>query len=82
MAGRFEITKAGDGTFTFEFLLDDTSVGKSPVFEKEDDVIAHIRHLNSEEELIKSKRIRERYVEANGNATKACIDFIKERVSK
>ena len=37
MAGRFEITKAGDGTFTFEFLLDDTAVGKSPVFEKEDE---------------------------------------------
>lgn len=52
------------------------------VFEKEDDVIAHIRHLNPEEELKKSKRIRERYVEANGNATKACLDFIKERVSK
>ncbi len=36
MAGRFEITKAGDGTFSFEFLIDDNSVGKSPVFEKED----------------------------------------------
>lgn len=37
MAGKFEITKAGDGTFTFEFLIDDNSVGKSPVFEKEDE---------------------------------------------
>lgn len=36
MAGKFEITKAGDGTFTFEFLIDDRSVGKSPVFEQED----------------------------------------------
>lgn len=37
MAGRFEITKAGDGTFSFEFLIDDNSVGRSPVFEKEDE---------------------------------------------
>lgn len=36
MAGKFEITKNGDGTFTFEFLIDDKSVGRSPVFEKED----------------------------------------------
>lgn len=36
MAGKFEITKAGDGTFTFEFLVDDKSMGKSPVFEQED----------------------------------------------
>ena len=37
MAGKFEITKAGDGTFTFEFKIDDAVVGTSPVFEKEDD---------------------------------------------
>ncbi len=37
MAGRFEITKSGDGTFTFEFFIDDKSVGVSPVFEREDE---------------------------------------------
>lgn len=36
MAGKFEITKAGDGTFSFELRIDDKSVAKSPVFEKED----------------------------------------------
>lgn len=36
MAGKFEITKHGDGTFTFELLIDKVSVGSSPVFEKED----------------------------------------------
>lgn len=36
MAGKFEITKKGDGTFTFELLIDEKSVGKSPVFDKED----------------------------------------------
>ena len=36
MAGKFEITKAGDGTFSFEFLIDGTPVAQSPVFEKED----------------------------------------------
>lgn len=37
MAGKFEITKKGDGTFTFELLIDEKSVGTSPVFEKEDE---------------------------------------------
>ena len=36
MAGKVEITKKGDGTFTFELLIDDKAVGSSPVFEKED----------------------------------------------
>lgn len=36
MAGRFEITKAGDDNFTFELIIDDKTVGKSPVFDKED----------------------------------------------
>lgn len=36
MAGVFEITKAGDCTFSFEFIVDDNVLGKSPVFEKED----------------------------------------------
>lgn len=36
MAGKFEITKKGDGTSTFELLIDDKAVGSSPVFEKED----------------------------------------------
>ncbi len=36
MAGKFEITKSGDGTFTFELIIDDKSVGTSPVFDKED----------------------------------------------
>lgn len=37
MAGKFEITKHGDGTFTFELLIDGQSVGLSPVFAKEDE---------------------------------------------
>lgn len=37
MAGKFEITKAGDGSFSFQFLIDDACVGTSPVFEKEDE---------------------------------------------
>lgn len=36
MAGKFEITKAGDSTFSFELFIDDKAVGKSPVFDKED----------------------------------------------
>ncbi len=36
MAGRFEITKKGDGTFTFTLFIDDAAVGVSPVFDKED----------------------------------------------
>ncbi len=36
MAGKFEITENPNGTFTFEFLIDDKTVGKGPEFEKED----------------------------------------------
>ena len=36
MAGKFEITKNGDGTFTFEFITGEKVLGKSPVFEAED----------------------------------------------
>lgn len=36
MAGKFEITKSGDSTFTFELIIDDAVVGRSPVFDKED----------------------------------------------
>ena len=36
MAGKFEITKAGDGTFSFEFLIRRHPSGAKPVFEKED----------------------------------------------
>ncbi len=36
MAGKFEITKSGDGTFVFEFIVDEKVIGKSPVFDKED----------------------------------------------
>ncbi len=37
MAGIFEITKAADGTFTFDLIIDGDRVGGSPVFEKEDE---------------------------------------------
>ena len=36
MAGKFEITKKGDSTFTFQLLIDDVVVGSSPEFDKED----------------------------------------------
>ena len=36
MAGKFEITKAADNSFSFELFIDDKSVGRSPVFDKED----------------------------------------------
>ncbi len=37
MAGKFEISKNADSTFTFELKIDDKAVAVSPVFEKEDD---------------------------------------------
>lgn len=36
MAGKFEITKSADNTFSFELIIDDKVVGTSPVFDKED----------------------------------------------
>ena len=37
MAGKFEIRNNADGTFAFDFKIDDKTVAVSPVFEKEDD---------------------------------------------
>lgn len=37
MAGKFEISKNTDGTFTFEFKADDKVLAVSPVFSKEDE---------------------------------------------
>lgn len=37
MAGKFEISKNADGTFTFEFKTEDRVLASSPVFEKEDE---------------------------------------------
>ena len=37
MAGKFEITNAPDGSFSFEFKDDEKVYAVSPVFEKEDD---------------------------------------------
>lgn len=53
---------------------------KGSVFKTEDEVINHITNMNAEEELEKSNRICARYVEANGNATEVCMNFLKERI--
>lgn len=37
MAGKFEISKNADGTFTFDLKIDDVVIASSPVFEKEDE---------------------------------------------
>ena len=37
MAGKFEITKSADGSFSFEFKDEEKVFASSPVFEKEDD---------------------------------------------
>ena len=37
MAGKFEISKAADGTFSFEFKNEDKIYAASPVFQKEDE---------------------------------------------
>lgn len=37
MAGKFEISKNADGTFTFDFCADDKVYAQSPVFQKEDE---------------------------------------------
>ena len=37
MAGKFELRNNADGTFAFDFIIDDKTVAISPVFEKEDD---------------------------------------------
>ena len=51
------------------------------VFATESEVINHIINLDKEEELEKSKRVKARYVEADGNATEVCMNYLKERLN-
>ena len=85
MAGKFEITKAGD-TFSFELFIDDKAVGKSPVFDKEDACKRGVKAvkknsrmkvqntLANDEEKTNPKYL----VEADGDMDKA-VDFLRER---
>ena len=38
MAGKFKITKGGDGSFSFVFADDERVYAESPVFQKEDEL--------------------------------------------
>lgn len=50
------------------------------VFENQEDVIRHIQNLDPVEELKKAKQVKVKYVQANGGATKVCMDFLKKRI--
>ena len=46
MAGKFEISKAADGTFSFEFKNEDKIYAASPVFQKEDECKLSLIHIS------------------------------------
>ena len=85
MAGKFEITKAGD-TFSFELFIDDKAVGKSPVFDKEDACKRGVKAvkknsrmkvqntLANDEEKTNPKYL----VEADGDMDKA-VEWLREK---
>lgn len=50
------------------------------VYEDQDGVINHILNMDLAVELEKAKRVKDRYVEADGNATKVCMDYLKNRL--
>lgn len=50
------------------------------VFATQEEVIDHILNMNPEAELEKAKNVKAKYVQANGNATEQCMDFLKKRI--
>ena len=50
------------------------------VFAAQEEVVEHILSMDATLEREKAKRVKARYVQANGRATEACMDFLKDRI--
>ena len=46
------------------------------VFDTEDKIIKHILDMDYEAECLKTKDVKNKYMEADGNATKVCMDYL------
>ncbi len=50
------------------------------VYETEEELLKHIIEMDEEAEAEKSRAVKDRYIQAKGNATEECIKFIKSKV--
>lgn len=59
----------------------DKDVLPGNVFKTEKDVIQHILSMDYADECEKTRRVKKKYVNVTGNATKACLDFLISKTS-
>lgn len=52
------------------------------VFSNEEQVIEHIANMDFKNERLKTQKIKDKYVQARGNATKVCMDFLKSKINE
>lgn len=52
------------------------------VYETEAELLKHIMEMDEEEECRKTRAIKTKYIQSQGNATEECIEFIKTRCKK
>lgn len=50
------------------------------IYEDEDQMLEHILNMDLDEEARKTRNVKNKYIQAKGNATEECIKFINSRV--
>lgn len=60
----------------------DKDVLPGDVFRTEKEVIQHIKSMDYEKECINARRIKKKYVDVSGNATKSCLDYLIKKTSR
>ena len=50
------------------------------IYEDEDQMLEHIVNMDMNEEGRKSREVKNKYIQAKGQATRECIDFLKSKV--
>ncbi len=50
------------------------------VFKTQEDVISHIKNMDNKKEIKKAASIKNRYIDTDGQATEACIDFLVKHI--
>lgn len=50
------------------------------VFKTQEEVISHIKNMDNKKEIKKAASIKNRYIDTDGQATEACIDFLVKHI--
>ena len=58
--------------------IDDILPGDN--FRTQEEVVRHIKTMDYAEECAKARRIKEKYVQTDGRATEACMEYIKKHL--